>query len=144
MIIFLDINVLLDVFLDRRPFVTHSSRVLHLVQNEADVKGYMSAASFNALYFITKRYLSKARTLDILRHLTSYIGITTVSAAVIKQALYSNFVDLEDAIQYHSALAEANIDFVVTRDLSGYKNGRIPTVSPAEFLAIYASRQSRD
>ncbi len=47
--------------------------------------------------------------------------------------LQSDFADLEDAIQYYSALA-FGADIIVTRNTQDYVSARIPVLMPQEFI----------
>ncbi len=53
-------------------------------------------------------------------------------------ALNSPISDFEDAIQIASAI-NANLDAIVTRNLSDYKNSPVPVYSPSDFLALLAA-----
>ena len=57
---------------------------------------------------------------------------------IVKSAVENKSVpDFEDALQY--ACAEAvEADFIVTRDLRGYKNTVIPAITPSTLLQLVA------
>ena len=46
----------------------------------------------------------------------------------------ADFKDLEDAIQYFSAV-RAQADFLITRNVPHFPETAMPVVTPAEFLA---------
>ena len=52
---------------------------------------------------------------------------------VIDRVLQSDFADLEDGMQYYSALA-ANAELILTRNKKDYTLSNIPVLSPTEFL----------
>lgn len=56
-----------------------------------------------------------------------------INDAVIDSMLQSDFADLEDAIQYYSALA-FGADIIVTRNTQDYVSARIPVLMPQEFI----------
>ena len=58
--------------------------------------------------------------------------MTTVNEAVIDRMLQSDFNDLEDAIQYYSALA-FGAEAIVTRNIKDFTASKIPVVSPHDF-----------
>ena len=60
-------------------------------------------------------------------------NVTTVDAAVVRQALDSSFTDFEDALQYFSAMTE-DADIIVTRNGSDFTHAEIPVQTPAQFL----------
>jgi hypothetical protein len=47
------------------------------------------------------------------------------------------FNDFEDGLQYYTAL-EGNQDIVITRDLKGFKNAKIPVMTAEEYLISIA------
>jgi hypothetical protein len=53
----------------------------------------------------------------------------------MQNALLLNFNDYEDAVQHTCAEAE-NLDAIVTRNISDYKNATLPVYSPTEFLSL--------
>ena len=54
---------------------------------------------------------------------------------MIHQALYSSFSDFEDATQHFTAL-QIPVDYILTRNLTDYKESSIPVETPQNFLQI--------
>ena len=63
----------------------------------------------------------------------SICTVTTVSDSVIDRMLQSDFVDLEDAIQYYSALA-FGAETIITRNPKDFATSSIPIATPKEFI----------
>ncbi|MCD4709760.1 MAG: PIN domain-containing protein, partial [Bacteroidales bacterium] len=57
--------------------------------------------------------------------------------SIVKSALQSGFKDFEDAIQYHAALSDPDIDVIVTRNIKDYKKAELPVMTPGTFLKTY-------
>jgi predicted nucleic acid-binding protein len=53
---------------------------------------------------------------------------------ILNQAIDSDFDDLEDAIQFHSAI-RAEADCLITRDTGIFPAADLTVLAPAEFLA---------
>lgn len=58
---------------------------------------------------------------------------------VVQKALNSEYKDLEDAMQYYSAIT-AEADVIVTRNVKDFINHNIPVITPTEYLATQANK----
>jgi predicted nucleic acid-binding protein len=112
--ILIDTNVIVDVALEREPYLVDSEQVLLFVEQD-EVEGYISASTFSDLYYIIRRQKSREWTFDFLSRLLTYCEIATVNEAAIRMALTANFRDLEDAIQYATAMVN-ELEAIVTRN----------------------------
>ena len=133
MILFIDTTVLLDVLDNRQPHYADSAAIWTLAE-KAEVDGYISAISFNNIFYIgRKRYSADSvrKTLILLRDIFSVVAL---DEKILNQAVDSDFADFEDAIQYFSA-TRISADCIISRNLSHYKNTDIPVMTPSEFLA---------
>ena len=112
--ILIDTNIIVDVAHEREPFFAESDRILTFVE-EAQIQGYISASTFSDLYYIIRRDRGRDWTLEFLRQLATFCQVATVDNSVISIALTCKFKDLEDAIQYSTAVINL-IDAIVTRN----------------------------
>lgn len=87
-------------------------------------------------YIISKSYKQKNGVIEKLKNAFSFFNISTEDEEVARQALNSNFNDLEDAIQYYSAL-KSKADAIVTFNTFDFINTKIPVMHPAEFLQLH-------
>jgi predicted nucleic acid-binding protein len=136
--IFLDANIILDVFMQRFPFYPHSARVLTLVEQQ-QIVGYTSSLNFSNLFYILRKQRSRDVALAYLRQLVSFITILAVDEHVITQALHSSFKDFEDAIQYYTA-KDQQIPCLVTRNTKDYATADrtiMQVVTPEEYLQLW-------
>ena len=62
-----------------------------------------------------------------------------VYEAIIKDALISDFPELEDSIQYFCALYSKKIDVIITRNTKDYKKSDIPVMTPRDYLKMEGS-----
>ncbi len=133
--IFLDTNVLMDVLLDREPFVADSQQVW-LLAERGKIRGLVSAISFPNVYYVVRK-LSGARqarrTMVMLRDVFAPVAC---DEQVLHQAIDADFKDFEDAIQYFSAL-RADADCIVSRNPKDFRASDIPVLTPSEFLATH-------
>lgn len=69
-----------------------------------------------------------------------FLGIAAVDARVIEQALALSSRDFEDAVQMMAGV-HAGVEYVVTRDLTGFKAGPLPAILPGELLALIRGQE---
>jgi hypothetical protein len=59
-----------------------------------------------------------------------------MSEQTVHLAINSSFKDMEDALQYFSALKNANVDAILTRNTKDFKKSAIPVFLPSEWIAV--------
>ena len=136
--IFLDTNVVIDFLADRRPFSLSAARIFNY-SLQGKVRIYISAVSYNNIYYILRQSLSNRETIKLLEDLCEMTEITDVTKTIIKASLKTNFKDFEDAIQYNCALSIKNFDFIVTRDTKDFKQSALPVLTPEEAVSSIES-----
>ncbi|MFZ2654297.1 MAG: PIN domain-containing protein [Victivallales bacterium] len=133
--IFLDTNVLLDVFAKREPFYNDAAQLWSLAEN-GKINASISAISFNNVYYIIR----KAKGSDVadfsLRCLRDEFNVVDLTSQILNQAIDSKMRDFEDAIQYFSA-GRADADFLITRNPEHFPRNDITVMTPDEFLAVH-------
>jgi predicted nucleic acid-binding protein len=136
--IFLDTNVIIDFLADRRPFSLLAAKIFNY-SLQGKVKVFISAVSYNNIYYILRQSLTNRETIKLLDGLCEMTEIADVTKAIIKKALKTDFKDFEDAIQYNCALSIHKIDFIVTRDTKDFKNSILPVLTPEEAISSLES-----
>ena len=138
--LFIDSDVVIDFFTDRKPFSNFASEIFEL-NEKGVVKLYMSAVSINNIYYIVRKFLGHQKTIEIIELLKEITEIVGTTKNEVVQALKSNFSDFEDAIQYSSALKIENVDAIITRNIKDYKNASIPIMTPMTFIELIQKGQ---
>jgi predicted nucleic acid-binding protein len=133
--IFLDTNVLIDFLADRQPFSLEAAKLFNYSYTNK-VTLYVSAITYNNIYYILRRSSSHLDSIKILSELQEWTETIAVTKEIIRKSLTSDFRDFEDAIQYNSAKSLSKIDCIVTRDTKDYKNSSISIFTPKEALTI--------
>lgn len=131
--VFIDTNILLDLLLERQPWVNQAS-VLFSMADRKELDLLCCSLSFStAIYLMNRLKYTRKEIITKLTIVKSLCTVTTVDSSVIDRVLQSDFSDLEDGMQYYSALA-ANAEVIVTRNEKDYALSNIPVLSPTEFL----------
>jgi len=134
--ILLDTDVILDFFLERKPFSQDSVKILSLAENKKN-KDYVTSLSFSNCYYILKQIGSRETVIDNLRKLARISEIMSVNSKSVELALYSEFRDFEDALQYFSAYQKDKINVIITRNIKDYKKSELPVMTPENYLKSY-------
>jgi predicted nucleic acid-binding protein len=135
--VFFDTNVLLDVLACRQDHYRDSSQIWTLAE-QGRIDGQVSVISFNNIYYVLRKQHGRQTAEHAVSRLRSIFTPIPLDAQVLNQAIDAHFEDLEDAIQYHSALRGA-ASFIVSRNPHHFpKTGILPVLSPAEFLAVHS------
>ena len=134
-ILFVDTNVLIDFLANRKPFSISAAKLFTLSLSNK-VKLYISAVSYNNIYYILRQSLSHKETIRLLKELSELTTIVDVSKKVIEAAIASDFNDFEDAIQFQCALSINKIDCIITKDIKDYKKSTIRVMSTEEVISF--------
>lgn len=133
--IFIDTNVVIDFLANRQPFSLNAATLFNSsIENKVNI--YISAVSYNNIYYILRQSLSGNATIKLLTELASMTQITDVTDHIIRQSLKSDFKDYEDAIQYYCALSIPQVDFIVTRNVKDYRKSTLSVLTPAEAVVL--------
>ena len=130
--ILLDTNILVDIALERQPFLENSLKVLTLVYQQG-LEGYISASTISDIYYIVRKEKGKVLTLEFINHITAFCRIAIVDEAAIAMALGIDFRDFEDAIQYCVASLN-NLEAIVTRNPKDFDNISLRVLTPSQLI----------
>ena len=131
--VFVDSDVIIDFFTDRKPFVSPASKLFELNEKKL-IRIYISAISLNNIYYIAKKYIGHKRTIKILEELTEITKVIGTTKKEILRAFKINFKDFEDAIQYSSALTVKDLSAIITRNTKDYSKADIAVITPENFV----------
>ncbi len=132
--IFIDTNILVDVFANRIPFIENSLKIYNFgIQKKIAL--YTSSNTISTIHYILKKSISEEKTRMALEHILTHISIIPIDINILKKSLKSNHKDFEDAIQIVSAQSINDMNCIVTRDLKDYKYAEINVLTPDDFLS---------
>ena len=134
--VFIDTNVLMDVLLERRPFVVESRKVWFLAER-GKVAGLVSALSFANIYYVVRKALGADTAASMMTLLRDTFTAVPLDEQILNQAIDAKFSDFEDAIQYYSAL-RADAECLLTRNVDHFPDSGLRVISPEEFLAAHS------
>ena len=138
----IDSNVVLDMFLEREPFLEMSQRAITLSRRYCEVNNFVSASSVTDIYYISYKQLKNHQTVrDLFKTLFEFVGVVNVTAENIHAAFALGWKDFEDSVQY--AVAASNkFDGIVTRNMQGFDDDEVKIFTPDEVCAYVNEKLS--
>jgi len=131
--VFIDANVMLDFLLKRVAF-PEAREIISLVVN-GKIQGYITPSIVHIVgYWLTKAFgVSKAK--ELLLTLLADIHVIDIPHQVTLVALHSKMNDIEDALQYYTAIHH-KLDCFISLDKQLQKTGlpNLPIYTPKEFI----------
>lgn len=132
--VLVDVNVVLDVLLDREPHVESSSAVWRAVE-QGRIEGLLSDHAVTTIYYLVRTNVrNEATARRAMASLLRVFKVALVDDRVIQTALSMNSPDFEDAVSAAAALA-AGCELIVTRDPAGFRGSAIEVVTPGKAVA---------
>jgi predicted nucleic acid-binding protein len=136
--IFLDTNVLIDFFADRKPFSINAAKLFdYSLKRKINI--YISAISYNNIYYIIRQSLSHSETIKLLNEISEWTNVIDLTKDIINKSLKSDFKDFDNAIQYNCAKSLKKIDCIVTRNTKDFKTSSLPILTPKEAMSLIES-----
>lgn len=132
--IFLDTNIIIDLVLNRHPWVRYELVLLEL-SRQKKLSLAVSDISFLNLAYAVRKVMSPDDIYAAMTDLLKYMDVAAAGGSVIRSAVSLRWKDLEDCVQYLVARKES-ADYIITRDLAGFSLSDIPVMTPVEFLSI--------
>ena len=129
---FLDTNILFDLFVADRPSHKDSQLlVAHGIAGNAEV--LLSPVSvMTVLYSMKKFGVLEHQIVARFNLLLPHFQIAFTGKTELLAGINSGWNDLEDTIQFHSALGAGRIDAIVSNDRDFKQQDRIPVITPAQ------------
>lgn len=130
--VLLDINVVLDVFLARDPWLATSAAVVQAGLDEK-VLVHLSAASLPTIFYLVRRNADLAKAHAVVRECLDSFQVLAVDRQALELAASLPGSDFEDNLQVACAVL-ARLDAIVTRDPKGFASSPVPALTPAALL----------
>jgi predicted nucleic acid-binding protein len=131
--VLIDINIVLDVFLARSPWLADSASVIQ-ASFDGRFTGHLCAASLSTIFYLVRRNADLARAHAVVKECLNSFEIVPVDRQVLELAASLPASDFEDNVLIACAVL-ARLDAVVTRDPKGFAGSSVRALSPVEFLA---------
>jgi predicted nucleic acid-binding protein len=131
-----DTNVVLDVLLDRQPYVEASAAAWAAVETGV-AEGMLAAHAVTTIHYLVRKERGNAKARRIVSAILRVFGVAAVDAAVLQEALELPWPDFEDAVTAAAARA-AGCEFIVTRDPKGFRGSPVRSLTPEAATPLLA------
>lgn len=128
----LDLNVLLDVVLDRADGPVAARVWAELERGRG--QGYIPAHGLTTIFYIVSRAQGRAFARRATEGMMRVFGVAPVNQDVLRRALVLDWPDFEDAV-CAAAAESSECDAIVTRDPGGFLDSPVEVIDPAMALA---------
>ena len=133
--ILLDTNIVLDLLARRMPFYNDAAELFSLADKKT-IRLSLSSLSLANIHYVLKKLKPEQEARNIIRNFKILVQVLSFDNKIVDLALNSDFKDLEDAIQYFTAI-ENDKELIVTRNMSGYRESKIPVMTAREFIKSF-------
>jgi len=134
--IFVDANVIIDWLNSNSDQNETCTKCLELIFLRYQ-KPMVSSVSIAIVYYLVgKKVKNKKMLKNTLQEVFLNFRVSSENQETINKVFASNYLDIEDGIQYFSAI-DAGADAIVTFNGFDYINSKIPIIHPEEFLQLH-------
>ena len=138
--IFVDLNVIMDVLLERSGFEA-SSDVIQLGEKEG-YKLYISAHMVTTFgYLLENAKVPRQKIIQSIGWLLNTFTVIPVDDSLLSKALKSNVHDYEDAVVEQAAYLSGSVA-IITRNDKDFKTSVIKSLTPEEYMKINGTAKS--
>lgn len=133
-----DINIFIDIFLNRKNYYFSSAKIFSLVEQNK-LCGYICSLSYGTIYYLLSKEINKLMAIKTLEKIKYVFKTSPVDDKVIDLSIVSDFNDFEDAIQYYSAI-NSKVNYIITRNKKDFTKSEIPVFTPEEFIKYFEEK----
>ena len=128
-----DLNVVLDVLLERKPHAEAASALWAAVEQRR-AEWFLPAHGFTTIHYLARRQRDSRFAQQVLADLTAVFRVAAVDEGVIRRAAGFGWADFEDAVCAAAAQA-SGCEAVVTRNLEHFEDSPVEAIDPTAALA---------
>jgi predicted nucleic acid-binding protein len=129
----LDVNLVLDVLLNRGPHASAASEVWEAVET-GRARGFLSAHAITTVHDLNAKAVGAKAAAETTNALLSVFEVAAVDDGVIRAAVALGWRDFEDAVTA-SAAQRARCSALVTRNPRDFKKSPVRVLTPIEAAA---------
>jgi predicted nucleic acid-binding protein len=133
-----DTNVVLDILLDRQPYVAASASAWAAVETGI-AEGMLAAHAVTTIHYLVRKEKGNVKARRIVSAILRVFGVAAVDGAVLQEALQLPCSDFEDAVTAAAARL-AGCDCIVTRDPKGFRGSPVRALTPEAVVPLLDSR----
>ena len=132
--ILIDTNIVLDLLLEREPFIEDAIVLFEQIE-QGKLEGYIAATTITNIFYIIRKTEGCEVAIAAIHRLLIGLQFCAVDHQTIETALSIGLKDFEDSIQLACAIL-SQLDGIVTRDRNDFIGSNLPIYSPTEILKL--------
>ncbi|MBP6771899.1 MAG: PIN domain-containing protein [Gemmatimonadaceae bacterium] len=132
MIVLLDTDVLIDLALERRPYVDDAAALLDVVERGA-ARGFVAWHTVSNFFYLVSARQGAPAARRFIDEMMQFVEIAPTTTVHLRAASALAFKDFEDAMQVGAALACA-AECIATRNVRDFRKSPIPARTPAQIV----------
>lgn len=130
--VLVDTNIILDVLLNRQPFVEDATVLLQKIESK-QIEGCIAATTLTNIFYIVRKGKGIELAKQAITRILAGMEICAVDRNILEVAFASNLNDFEDAVQIACALAN-DVDTIITCDAQDCVDAPLSILSAGELL----------
>lgn len=131
--VLIDTNIILDIALNRQPFVEQAVLLWRLAEQK-EITACLSNTSITDIFYIINKYAGQEKARSFIADILDIFKLADIDEQGFREALNSDMKDFEDAVQYVIGMHNG-CEVLVTRNKADYR-GRPNALEPAELLEL--------
>jgi len=136
--ILFDTNVVLDVLLDRQPYVEASAAAWAAAETGVS-EGLLAAHAVTTIHYLLRKEVGSVKARRILSAILRVFGVAAVDHKVVQEALQLTLSDFEDAVTAAAARL-AGCECIVTRDPKGFRGSPVRSLTPEAIIPLLSGQ----
>ena len=135
--IFLDTNIILDIFHRDRPFHDEAVQLFYFLDENKFTAFYTESVLTNMAYVLRKK-MTMSQINTTISNLNKKINLLPCFPSLVNKSLLNDPPDFEDALLYEIALHH-QLDYFITsntKDFKSIQNTMLPVMNTKEFNKI--------
>lgn len=129
--ILIDTNVVLDIALNRKPFVENAALLWRLAEQK-EITACLSNTSITDIFYIISKHAGKEKARGFIADILDTFSLADIDEEGFREALGSDMNDFEDAVQY-VICTRNGCDALATRNKADFGD-RPNVLDPAELI----------
>jgi predicted nucleic acid-binding protein len=134
-----DTNVVLDVILERAPWVGDATALFDVVAR-GQAPAFIAGHTVTTVHYIVERERDRRTATTAVGDLLTLFPVVPLDTADFQRALALRLRDYEDAVQAVASL-RIGADFLVTRNPKDFRGAPVTPRAPGEVLALIATTE---
>ena len=127
----IDTNIVLDIALNRKPFVEHAALLWRLAEQK-EITACLSNTSITDIFYIVRKHAGQEKARAFIADILDTFTLADIDEEGFREALGSDMGDFEDAVQY-VICTRNGCDALATRNKADF-GGRPNVLDPAELI----------